>query len=68
MFVLKVRTFNDAFREVGLVTNNGESPLAGHGFDVRQTLEYVAGLMEAGITSGVLTDTEGNKIGEWDYD
>lgn len=56
MFTLKIKTWGAAFQD----------DCSNH--EVRRLLTYVAGLLDAGITSGVLMDTNGNKVGEWRYD
>lgn len=68
MFELKIKTAGDAFRDIAVVNHKGEYPLDGYGFEVRRLLNYVSGCMEAGITDGVLIDTNGNKVGEWRYE
>lgn len=35
------------------------------GTDAKKVIEYVAGMVEAGITSGILRDSEGNVICVW---
>ena len=36
--------------------------------EVRRLLKYVEALLEEGVSSGVLKDSNGNKIGEWGYE
>lgn len=67
MFELKIKTAGDTLCKAA-VNRKGEHPLDGCGFEVRPILEYVSSLMEAGITSGVLKDRKGNKVGEWRYE
>ena len=67
MFEVKIKTAGDTLRTAA-VNHKGEHPLDGYGFEVRRMLDYVSGCMEAGITDGVLIDTNGNKVGEWRYE
>ena len=36
--------------------------------DIRKLMEYVNVMIESGITSGILTDRNGNRVGEWRYE
>lgn len=67
MFELKIKTPGDTPYGKAVVNNKGEYPFSNHSFDVRTMLEYVSGLMESGITSGILLDEHGKKIGEWRF-
>ena len=67
MFELKIKTASDVSKKA-VVNNKGQHPMDGHGFEVRKVLGYVTSLMELGVTSGVLSDSKGNEIGEWRYE
>ena len=53
MFTLKIKTGGAAFQ--GDCSNQ----------ELRRLLKCIEALLEEGITSGVLLDVNGNRVGEW---
>lgn len=55
MFELKIKTGGAAF----------EDDL--YHWELRRLLKCVEALLEEGVSSGVLVDSNGNRVGEWGY-
>lgn len=61
MFRLEIETDGAAFK--GYET--GEEDLYQEGLEISRIMENVSGELECGMTSGIVMDINGNKVGSW---
>lgn len=67
MFEIEIKTGGAAFRSETEVDKNGDYILDPEAYEVRKILADVVRKLGYGHTDGIIIDTNGNRVGKWEY-
>lgn len=67
MFTIRINTDNEAFKSQFSFDADGEPELDEEATEVREIIRKVSRQLKAGYTEGVCIDSNGNKVGRWEY-
>lgn len=67
MFKVEIKTSGVAFRSDYFTDKNGNYILDPQGTEVVRILKDIARKIEFHYSSGEIIDSNGNKVGEWEY-